>query len=82
MTDMPSKKVSEDELEAIRKDVISLLAKINLLERKYKRVVSLFDNMLAEIKTNWSVTSWMFNETVGRVGKHIPEEIKKLVDGG
>ena len=82
MTDIPSKTEELDELESIRKDIISLQAQISLVERKYKRIFTLLENMLAEIKTNWSVTSWIFNETILNTGKHIPDEIKKLVDGG
>ena len=82
MTEIPSKTEELSELESIRQDIIKLQAKFSLLERKNKRIFTLFERVLAEVKTNWSVTTWMYNETVGNVGKHIPEEIQKLVDGG
>jgi len=82
MTEIPSKVEELSELESIRKDIVKLQAQINILERKNERIFKLFEKAIAELKTNKSITTWMFNETVGNVGKTIPEEIQKLVDGG
>ena len=82
MTEIPSKVEELSELESIRKDIVKLQAQINILERKNERIFKLLEKAIAELKTNRSITTWMFNETVGNVGKHIPDEIKKLVDGG
>ena len=81
MTEIPSKTEELSELESIRQDIIKLQAKISFLERKNERILRLFEKIIAKVETNGSITTWMFNETVGRVGKHIPEEIQKLVDG-
>ena len=84
MTEIPKEESKTD-----RGEIVKLEARISILERKNKRILNLIENTLvsskgfhAELKTLKSITMWMFNETVGRVGKHIPEEIQKLVDGG
>ena len=82
MPEIPKEESKVEELGSIRQDIIKTQAQISILERKNERIFKLLEKAIAELKTNRSITTWMFNETVGNVGKHIPDEIKKLVDGG
>ena len=65
--------------ESTEDRLTKLEARLSQVERKNERILKATGRVFKHVDNIWTVLKWMYNETVGKVGKHNPDYIKDIM---